>query len=385
MTAGAEDRVTIAGMTGERRPWLDPALAAALTAIGLLITFDAGNGDGTVVDSLVIAAVTLPVAWRRRAPLPAAGALAVGIVVSGIPTFDQTRCGVAIPAALLILFTLAARRELAEALAGLALVLSGMVFLLFTDPELDAGALFILPLCAGVWGAGRLVRSRSRLAAELQERSQRLAETREETARMAVEVERLRLASDIDVEARARVSELVALADGARGALADDPERSQEAFARIEREGRDSLNQMRELLGVLRSDERDTSPRPTLAQIEALLEEARAGGAVVELEVEGERRLLPGGVELAAYRMVQHSLEALGHDASAPVRVRLRYLPEALELEVLGGVADGGASEAALAAARERVDAHGGSFTATTAETGGRLLRARLPLAATGG
>jgi hypothetical protein len=62
---------------------------------------------------------------------------------------------------MLILFSLAARRELREALTGLALVLAGMVFLLFTDAQLGAGALFILPLCAGVWGAGRLARSRS--------------------------------------------------------------------------------------------------------------------------------------------------------------------------------------------------------------------------------
>jgi hypothetical protein len=380
MTAGDERPVTIAAMRGEWRRWLDPALAAALTALGLLITFDPGNGDGTIVDSFVVATVTIPVAWRSRAPLAAAAALAVGTVVSGIPTFDQTRCGVAIPAALLILFSLAATRELATALAGLALVLAGMVFLLFTDSELDAGALFILPLCAVVWGAGRLVRSRSRIAAELEERSRRLVETREETARMAVDVERLRLATDIDVAARAQVSELVDLADRARTGLQEDPEASRAAFARIEREGRDSLNQMRELLGVLRSDERDTAPRPTLAQIEDLLEQARAGGAVVALEVEGERRPLPGGVELAAYRTIQHGLEALAGDGSTCVR--LRYLPDALELEVRGTLADGSESEAALAAARERVAAHGGDFAT---DRGQRVVRARLPLLATAG
>jgi signal transduction histidine kinase len=229
------------------------------------------------------------------------------------------------------------------------------------------------------------VRSRSRIAAELEERSRRLVETREETARMAVEVERLRLATDIDVAARAQVSELVELAVRARTALQDDPDGSRDAFGRIEREGRDSLNQMRELLGVLRSDERDTSPRPTLAQLEDLLEQARAGGAVVELEVEGECRPLPGGVELAAYRTVQHGLEALGRDGGAPAHVRLRYLPDALELDVRGTLADGSASEAALAAARERVDAHGGSFVSATDDADGRVLWAQLPLLATTG
>jgi hypothetical protein len=381
MTAGRRRAVTIAAMTRERLPWLDPALAAALTALGLLITFDPGNGDGTVIDSVVIGTVTIPVAWRSRAPLAAAAALAVGTVVSGIPSFDQIRCGVAIPAALLILFSLAARREIAAALTGLALVLAGMVFLLFTDPQLDAGALFILPLCAGVWGAGRLVRSRSRIAAELEERSRRLVATREETARMAVEVERLQLATNIDVEARARVNELVELAGRARTALREEPNGSRDAFARIEQGGRDSLNQIRELLGVLRSDGRDTSPRPTLAQIEDLLAQARAGGAVVDLEVEGERRALPNGVELAAYRTIQHGLDALANEGTAPACVRVRYMADALELEVRGAVAAGHASEAALAAARERIDAHGGSFTLDASR---RVLWARLPLPATG-
>jgi signal transduction histidine kinase len=357
-------------MRGERR-WLDPALAAALTALGLAMTFDPGNGDGTVVDSFVIGTVTIPVAWRSRAPLAAAAAVAMGTVLSAVPTFDQTRCGAAIPAALLILFSVATRRELREAVTGLVLLLAGLVFLLFTDPELDAGALFFVPLYAGVWAAGRVVRLRSRIAAELEDRSRRLVQTREETARMAVDVERMRLASDIDVAARARVSELVELAGRARTALDEDPHGSRAAFAQIERDGRDSLNQMRELLGVLRSDERDTAPRPTLAQIEDLLEQARAGGAVVELEVEGERRPLPGGLELAAYRAIQHGLEALGE---APAAVRLRYLPDALELEVRGTLADDG--QAALAAARERVAAHGGEFSARRG-----VLRARLPVA----
>jgi signal transduction histidine kinase len=385
MTAGAHRAVSIRGMADESRRWLDPALAAVLTLIGLLITLDPGNGDGTIVDSLVIAAVTLPVAWRRRAPLTAAAALTVGIVVSGIPTFDQTRCGVAIPAALLILFSLAARPQRNRAIAGLGLVLAGLAFLLFTDSQLDAGAAFILPLAAGVWAAGRVAGSRGRVAAALAERSRMLVDTRAETAELAVEVERLRLATDLDTAARERVSDLIVLAEGAQAGAADDPDGSRATFARIEREGRESLNEMRALLGVLRSDERDASARPTLEQIEELVQRARAGGTVVELEVEGERRPLPGGVELAAFRTVQHALSALRRDDTAPARVCLRYLPDALELEVHGAIADGTAGEAALAAARERVAAHGGSFSAGPAHRGVAVLTARLPLVAAGG
>ena len=125
------------------RPWLDWAIAGVLTTLGVFITLDPDHRDGTLVDSIAVAAVTLPVICRRSAPLAAAAALAVGVVVSGIPTFDQSRCGVAIPAALLILFSLAARRGLRPALGGRALVLAGMVVLLFTDPLLDADAVFV--------------------------------------------------------------------------------------------------------------------------------------------------------------------------------------------------------------------------------------------------
>jgi signal transduction histidine kinase len=385
MTACAQGAVSIRAMPDELRRWLDPALAAVLTVIGLLITFDPGNGDGTLVDSFVIPAATLPVAWRRRAPLAAAAALTVGIVVSGIPTFDQTRCGVAIPAALLILFSLAARPERNQAIAGLGLVLAGLGFLLFTDSQLDAGAAFILPLAAGVWAAGRVAGSRERVAAALAERSRMLVDTRAETAQLAVEVERLRLAADLETAARERVSDLVVLAEDAQAAAEGDPQGAHDAFARIEREGRESLNEMRGLLGVLRSDERDASARPTLEQIEELLQRARAGGTVVELEVEGERRPLPGGVELAAFRTVQHALTGLRRDEGTPARLCLRYLPEALELELHGAIADGTAGEAAVAAARERVAAHGGSFSAAPAHSGLAVLTARLPLVATGG
>ena len=263
----------------------------------------------------MIGAVTLPVIWRRRAPLFAAAALAAGTVVSGIPTFDQVRCGVAIPAALLILFSAAARRPRDPALGALGLILAGMVVLLFTDPQLDAGAAFILPLCAGVWWMGRLVRSRSLVAAELAERSQLLAQTREDHARLAVEGDRAIIAADLELAAQRPLRAMVALADAQ---VDGSSEPARETFASIERQGRESLNAMRQMLGALRSDERDTAPQPTLADLEALLARARQSGLDVELTASGERSPLPAGIELAAYRVVQHALEALPERGDRP-------------------------------------------------------------------
>lgn len=357
----------------------DLAIGVAFTALGLLITFSPDNGGGTWVDSLVIAAVTLPVIWRRRAPLACAAALAAGTVVSAIPTFDQGRCGVAIPIALLVAYALGTRSERPAALHGLALVLAGMVFLSFTDRTISPAVLvFVVPLCVGVWVAGRMVRSRNRLAAELAERSRALERQRDQTARLAVEVERTRLATQLDAAARRRVREMIELTERGERALAHDPQSARRAFARIESAGRESLNEMRGLLGVLRSDRPpERSPWPTLSQLETLLDEARAGGCHVDLHVEGERDALPDGVELSAYRMVEHALSAIG----SPVTVRLRYAPDTLEIEVVGAVSGAEGADAALVAARERVLTYGGSLTVQAPQPGRTVLRARLPVA----
>jgi signal transduction histidine kinase len=361
------------------RAWLDWAIAGALTALGVFLTLGPDGPDGTIVDSIVVAAVTLPVIWRRSAPFVAAAALAAGVVVSGIPTFDQSRCGVAIPAALLILFSLAARRGLREALGGLALVLAGMVALLLTDPLLDAGALFILPLCAGVWWSGRLVRSRNRVAAELAERSQRFARTREERVSLAVELDRATIAAGLESAAGRPLRAMVEQADAGGASVEARPDDARETFASIEQRGRESLGEMRQMLGKLRGDELDTSPQPGLADLEALLAQAGTAGAVVHLRATGQRRALPAGIELAGYRMVQHALEAL-----AVLDITLRYLPEALELEIRGDMAGGSTAEAALAAARERITAHGGSFSRERGAGTACVLRSRLPVVMAG-
>jgi signal transduction histidine kinase len=376
MMRAAPTRVTLAAMALVRRPWLDWAAAAALTAIGVAMTLGgSGQAGGTIVDSIVVAAVTLPLVWRRRAPLAAAAAVAAGAVISGVPTFDQARCGVAIPVALLIVFSVAARRGRGEALAGLALVLAGMVVLVFTDPLLGTGALFLLPLCAGVWSTGRVVRSRNRVAAELAERSAQLARTREHRARLAVELDRALIAADLNAAARRPLREMVELAEVG---VTQSAEPARETFARIEHQGRESLDAMRQMLGKLRSEE--LGPQPTIADLERLLARQREAGTVVELSVAGERRALPAGIELAGYRMVQHALQALG---VRPIDIALRYMPDALELEVRGHMTDGDAAEAALAAARERVTAHGGRFSRERGTDGACVLHGHLPSAAT--
>ena len=341
----------------------------------------------TTAGPLLLPTLLVPVFWRRRDPLAAACALAAACVVSGIPTFNQFRLVVAIPVAVLVLMSLAARAATARAVAGLAVVLAGLLFVGATDSVLDGvrGTAsmvgYAFPLCVAVWGAGRIVWSSERVARQLTERSEQLRRQREATAALAVEIDRDRLASDLDLAARSRLQEMIDLAsvDGI------DAVAARARFSRIELLGRESLDQMRALLGLLRSVDRGArTPRPTLEQLDALLADARAGGRVVDLEIEGEQRPLAAGVELAAYRAVQHALVAVGGARDNPATVQVHYLSDRLELEVRGLRSEGSAAGAALMAARERVTAFGGSLTADTPSPGRLVVRARLPVVAAG-
>jgi signal transduction histidine kinase len=370
-----------------RETAIDLGLCAAMVAYALPPMLDPSVNDpaATVAGPLLLPTLLLPVLLRRRHPLAAAYALAAGCVVSGIPTFDQFRLAVAIPAGMLVVSSLATRASWARAVVGLAVVLAGLAFVGATESVLEGvGGVasmvgFTVPLCLAVWGAGRLVWSSERIAQQLSERSEQLQRQREATAALAVEIDRARLASDLDLAARSRLQEMIDLASVDRGDPAD-PAHARARFSRIELLGRESLDQMRALLGLMRSvDHGARAPRPTLEQLDALLADAQAGGRVVNLEIEGEHRPLAAGVELAAYRTVQHALVAVGGDRDEPATVALRYLPDSLELEVRGLQPAGSAAGAALMAARERVMAFGGSFTADTPSPGLRILRARLP------
>jgi signal transduction histidine kinase len=370
---------------------IDLGICAVLLYTGVDITtnYESSQGAGvdTNVDTFLIPTLILPILLRHRAPFAAAATFAAACVVSGIPTFDQFRVPVAIPAALLIVYSAGRETDRARAIGGLVCVLAGLLVIGFTDPVMDdeggvIAMVAFLPLCALLWGAARLVTSGDRLAAQLAVRSEQLERQRDQTAELAVEVERAQLASELDLAARDRVREMIELARAGERSLASEPESTRATFGHIERLGRDSLNEMRGLLGLLRSDERGRrSPRPTLAALETLLAEARRGGRVVELQVDGERRPLPGGVELAAYRVLQHALVAVRGEEDEPATVELRYLPGALELAVSGPPGDGTSARAAVLAARERVTSYGGSFSAETPVPGLRVLRVHLPTA----
>jgi signal transduction histidine kinase len=306
--------------------------------------------------------VTSPVLWRRAAPIPAVAASFVALALYGAAFAGggMVTCFFTVPLMMLYAYSEGAELPRRESRWGLLLALAFATALCLTDgPEgADASTLpLFLPLTAAIWGIGRLVRSRGDMAAELERQAGELRIARDARARLEVADDRARLSAELDELLRRRLSELAQLADA--GARESDP---RAALVEIERAGRQTLEEMRTVVGTLRGGDDDAplEPQPTLTHLDALL--LRAKGAGARLEIEGSPRVLPPGVELSAYRVVELLLDAV--DDAPDVSVRVHFADDALELAVAGPAKR--RREDAFRRAQERVRLHHGTLEATT-------------------
>src|SRR4029450_12618564 len=142
---------------------------------------------------------------------------------------------------------------------------------------------------------------------------------------------------------------------------------------------------MRHLLGVLHPGEeaRALAPQPTLAELDALITRAQAAGLPVVLHEDGERRPLPAGLDLAAYRIVQEALtNALKYAGGAATEVTVTWGSAELAVEVRdrGRVRLTGNGGHGLVGMRERVRLYGGELETGPVRGGGWRVRATLPL-----
>ncbi|MEV5201979.1 histidine kinase [Streptomyces sp. NPDC053720] len=211
----------------------------------------------------------------------------------------------------------------------------------------------------------------------------------------AVTAERTRMARELhDMVA----NHLSAIAIHSTAALSiDDPATSRDALGVIRENSVDGLAEMRRLIGLLRTKGNTQEPAasPTLASLDALIEQTRTNAASSGLtctfeDTRDERDALPTPVELAAYRIVQESLtNALKHAAPGPVTVRIGQLGQLLTVEVSSVFEDrpgprAPGSGAGLVGMRERVALLGGTIEAGPSATGGSTkiwrVRAELPV-----
>jgi signal transduction histidine kinase len=361
-------------------------------ALGLWFLLDAWSGtDDGIARFAVVAGLTAPLALRRRAPLEAFAAIALvaflqWLFLSGVYLADM--------ALLLAFYSVAAheRRRWSVPAAAVVFEVGALLAVLKYAPD-AAGASF-LTLSAFVVAAGAIgvyMRTRRQHIATLHERAQQLERERDQQTRLARAAERAHIAREMHDVVAHNLSVMIALADGARLTAAQDPSEAERAMGSVSRTGREALDEMRRLLGVLRDEEdADTplTPQPGIDALDGLLEQVRGAGLATRLTRTGTPGLVSPGAELAVYRLVQEALtNTLKHARGASsAEVRLHYGADALSLEVV----DDGAPAAVpasngghgLAGMRERAGAYGGAVEAGPDRDGGWRVRARIPLLA---
>jgi signal transduction histidine kinase len=378
------------------RTLADLLLAAAVTATSTVQVLWSFRGEGGREPSLlplfVIVLQNAPLTWRRRAPI------AVLVVVSFASTLAAlldlpNALGIA---ALIALYTVAANCDRRRSIWAFALTVGWFTALLLVGwryagrdlgfDDITQNLLFF----STAWILGDNLRTRRAYMRELENRAVRLERAREADARAAAAAERGRIARELHDVVAHHVSVIAVQAGAARRVADARPESARGALEAIESTARQAGVELRRLLGVLRKGEEGRLPRepqPRLDELEQLVQQARAAGLAVDLAVEGERRALPAGVHLSAYRIVQEALtNTLKHARASTASVRIRYGPNDLELEVADngrGVVDQGELATGghgLVGMRERVDLFGGELKVGHRHGGGFKVSARLPL-----
>ncbi|HEX6754784.1 MAG TPA: histidine kinase [Mycobacteriales bacterium] len=248
---------------------------------------------------------------------------------------------------------------------------------------LNVGFLLLLPAAVGAW-----VRTRAELMDALRSRAERAESEQQLRAREAVLEERTRITREMHDVVGHRVS-LMVLQAGAIEMAATDPERVRRLAGQLQEAGRRSLEELRQLIGLLRaaedSEPSPLAPMPTLADVEELVGEARQAGVEVTLDRRGEPRPVDPTVGRTAYRVVQEALTNAGkHAPGAAVTVTLDYRPAELAVSVLNrratrqpaALPSGGHG---LVGLRERVRTVGGELRAEPRLDGGFGVEAVLP------
>ncbi|MFB8242725.1 sensor histidine kinase [Kitasatospora purpeofusca] len=339
---------------------------------------------------------------RRRWPaVPVVVAL---IVMPGVPGMVLL---------LVALYTLAAtwewpsRRRRVVALSALAYAeTAGVILLSMVDPGdptieqppfwgqlvlalLVAAGATVAPVVTGLYvGARRrLIESLKDRAHGLETELDLLAEQARERARRARLEERTRIAREMHDVVAHRVSLMVVHAGALERIVAKDPERAAQSAKLMGEVGRQALNELREILGVLRMSEESAVEPDSLAALPRLVDQSRAAGMAVTLTVSGSRQEFTGEAEQTAYRVVQEGLtNAHKHAGGAQVSVLLAYAPNGVRVSVVNACPGGERAAAALPSGgnglvgmRERVVALGGTFSAGPERDGGFRVEAVLP------
>jgi signal transduction histidine kinase len=360
-------------------PWWDAAVAVLALALALVQL--AGQQPGAegfrgndALAVVLVALQTLPLAFRRRAPLVVLGVLLVALLVHTQLGYED---GIGTVTPLLALFTVAAHRGPRQSAQALVLVGVGIVgFGLLSRRDPGAITLIVVALTyVAVWLLGSLLRSRQQLQAESERRLELLESEQDLRAREALIRHRTALALELHDAVGHGVSAMLLQAGAGRAVLetGGSVDAARDALVNIEASGRRTMGELDRMLGMLHGD--DAAPEPGLGALPELAQESKALGLDVAVHVTGEARPIPLEVDRAAYRIVQEALTNAGkHGASEAVDVAVSWSPTALEIAIVsaftGAPPRGRRRGRGLEGMAERARLAGGTFRAGQVENG---------------
>jgi signal transduction histidine kinase len=381
----------------EWRTRLEPFLGDSVLAAGIAIAAGSAASRATSNEPerllLVLLAfgAALSLAVRRRYPIRV-----LAITVLATSFFALVYDGYWPFAALLAFYSVAAhsprRTAILAGTVGLAVLGGSIAHTIDWQPLTRSNiALFagrLAPLFAA-WILGDNMRTRRAYLRALEDRAEQLEREQQANARRAAAEEQARISREVHDVVAHNLSVIIVQATAADAVFSTDPTDARRAVRTIGSTARQALDELRHVLGVVRIGEErsaDFAPQPTLARLESLLDQVRAAGLDVELDVAGEARELPPALELSAYRIVQEALtNTLRHADANRATVTLRFEPDALGVEIVDdgtpSAEENGAGGRGLIGMRERAAAFGGQVETERIEAGGFRVAARLPLA----
>jgi signal transduction histidine kinase len=362
------------------------ALVVFAASVALLAVGENESGDGFgPLEVVVVGFAALPLAFWRAAPL---AVFVVTALASSLLFAIAEPVGPPIgPTVAVYLMALSGDGSRARTRLTIAAVAVLLAVHVVAGGILGAEILFGILVWGGAWLAGDRARLRRERMAELEERALRAEREAERERRLAAAEERGRIARDLHDSAGHAINVILVHAGMGRLQTGRDTEKTREAFQTIEEVARETVGEIDQMVRVLREDAPapdEVEPPPGLAALEGLAERHRASGLHVETAFRGERRPLPSGVDLAAYRILQEALTNAARHGAGDARVEVEYAAGRVELTVVNGlragagaVPDGGGH--GLVGMRERAALLDGSLEAG-AVNGRFEVRARLPV-----
>jgi signal transduction histidine kinase len=376
------------------RPWWDVFVALTFFAVALVL-YTTGFYAVSIAEQLplwilITQSGVLCVAqmFRRKAPL---AMLAIGtVILLADITFSLSIPVIMVFVDLLFVATMHTSRVASRVILGVA------VALVFGGGVLSAAgtadwrqAFFTMSnlfglLVVPVWWAFN-VRQHREIADAERANSRQLRKIAELDRRTAVAAERAQMARDLHDVIAGHLSAIAIQSEALLTMTDSDPKLVKTVLKSVRENSIQSLAEMRAMIGVLRADGGAEDPRTAparLAELDRLIDSARAGGLDLHVRRSEEPDDLPVAVDLAAYRIVQEALtNALKHASGGVAKVEVRVENGKLVVEVTNELTStpGTGTGTGLVSMRERAHAVGGEFSAGP-WAGGWRVRAVLPI-----